>query len=85
MKSEGFNPPLLRWRAVPTYARYGSTRNRAARAPPPAEWAAQLTPPRFRVLRSVATKPAYRNRFCRSYAPAGLQFCINSASLVLEL
>ena len=81
MKSEGFNPPLLRWRDVLTYARYGNPEPPRRLELPEAKWAALLTPLQFRVLRSGATEPAYRNEFCRSYAP-GRYCCAGCGKLL---
>ncbi|WP_019948315.1 peptide-methionine (R)-S-oxide reductase MsrB [Hymenobacter aerophilus] len=61
--------PLLRWRDVLTFARYGNPEPPRCLELSEAEWAVRLTPLQFRVLREAATEPAYRNEFCRSYAP----------------
>lgn len=73
MESAGLGGPisliLLNWRDVLTFARYGNPEPLRRLALSEAEWAARLTPLQFRVLRGAATEPAYRNEFCRSYAP----------------
>ena len=61
------SPPLLSWRDVLTYARYGNPEPLHWFRLTPAEWAARLTPLQFRVLREARTEPAYRNEYCRSY------------------
>ncbi|WP_242434547.1 peptide-methionine (R)-S-oxide reductase MsrB [Hymenobacter amundsenii] len=63
------NSPLLYWRDVLTFARYGNPEPSRRLVLPEAEWAARLGPARFRVLREARTEPAYRNEYCRAYAP----------------
>jgi peptide-methionine (R)-S-oxide reductase len=74
---------MLRWIDVLTYARYGN--------PEPAwrvdlteeEWAIQLTPAQFRVLRQQHTEPPYRNAYCRSYEP-GSYVCAGCGSPLFD-
>ncbi|RFP65974.1 peptide-methionine (R)-S-oxide reductase [Hymenobacter lapidiphilus] len=81
MKIKGFGLPLLRWRDVLTYARYGNPEPTCRLVLSESDWAARLTPLQFRVLRGAATEPAYRNEFCRSYAP-GCYGCAGCGQLL---
>ncbi|PJJ59547.1 peptide-methionine (R)-S-oxide reductase MsrB [Hymenobacter chitinivorans] len=60
---------MLRWIDILTFAKYGNPEplRRVEKTAP--EWAAQLTPAQFRVLREHHTEPPYRNAYCRSYEP----------------
>lgn len=75
--------PLLRWRDVLTYARYGNPEPPHRLELTETEWAARLTARQFRVLRGAETEPAYRNEFCRSYAP-GRYCCAGCGQLLFD-
>ena len=48
-----------------------------------AEWAVELTPAQFRVLREKGTESPYRNAYCRSYEP-GVYACAGCGSLLFK-
>ncbi|MFD2787899.1 peptide-methionine (R)-S-oxide reductase MsrB [Hymenobacter rubripertinctus] len=75
--------PLLCWRDVLTFARYGNPEpvRRGQLSEP--EWAARLTPAQFGVLRQARTEPPYRNAYCRCYAP-GRYVCAGCGSLLFD-
>ncbi|UOQ69995.1 peptide-methionine (R)-S-oxide reductase MsrB [Hymenobacter cellulosilyticus] len=64
---------MLRWIDVLTFAKYGNPEPPRRVEKTEAEWAAELPPARFRVLRQHATEPPYRNAYCRSYEPGEYQ------------
>ncbi|GAB3587471.1 peptide-methionine (R)-S-oxide reductase [Hymenobacter daeguensis] len=74
---------MLRWKDVLIYARYGNPEPPRRVRRSPAEWAQQLTPPQYQVLREAATEPPYRNAYCRAYKP-GRYVCAGCGSLLFE-
>ncbi|GAA3918400.1 peptide-methionine (R)-S-oxide reductase MsrB [Hymenobacter algoricola] len=70
---------MLRWIDVLTFARYSNPEPARRVELSEAEWARQLPPARFRVLRQKGTEPPYRNAYCRCYEP-GLYACAGCGS-----
>jgi len=70
---------MLRWTDVLKFAKYSNPEPSRRVEKSAAEWAAQLTPAQFRVLRQQATEPPYRNAYCRSYEP-GVYVCAGCGS-----
>lgn len=66
-----------------TYARYGNPEPVRRLELPEAAWADRLTALQFRVLRLAETEAAYRNEFCRSYAP-GCYCCAGCGQLLFD-
>ncbi|WP_426058634.1 peptide-methionine (R)-S-oxide reductase MsrB [Hymenobacter sp. B1770] len=62
-------PPVLRWKDIVIFAKYGNPEPPRRVEHPEAEWARLLTPDQYQVLRQHATEPPYRNAYCRSYEP----------------
>jgi peptide-methionine (R)-S-oxide reductase len=65
---------MLRWKDILYYAKYSNPEPPYRVEKTEAEWQAQLTPAQYEVLRQQATEPAYRNAYCRAYAP-GVYAC----------
>ncbi|UOQ50768.1 peptide-methionine (R)-S-oxide reductase MsrB [Hymenobacter cellulosivorans] len=74
---------MLRWLDVLTFAKYSNPEPPRRVEKTAAEWAAELTPAQFRVLREQATEPPYRNAYCRSYEP-GRYECVGCRSLLFD-
>lgn len=74
---------MLRWSDILKYATYSNPEPPHRVALTEAEWAAQLTPAQFRVLRQQATESPYRNAYCRSYEP-GVYVCAGCGSLLFD-
>ncbi|MBO0358183.1 peptide-methionine (R)-S-oxide reductase MsrB [Hymenobacter sp. BT186] len=74
---------MLRWIDVLTYARYSNPEPPRRVNLTDQEWAAQLTPAQFRVLRQQHTEPPYRNAYCRSYEP-GVYVCAGCNSPLFD-
>ncbi|MCB2377988.1 peptide-methionine (R)-S-oxide reductase MsrB [Hymenobacter sp. BT635] len=74
---------MLRWIDVLTFAKYGNPEPSHRVEKTEDEWARELPPARFRVLRQQATEPPYRNAYCRSYEP-GLHQCAGCHSPLFD-
>ena len=74
---------MLRWTDVLKFAKYSNPEPAYRVEKSEAEWAAQLTPAQFRVLRQQATEPPYRNAYCRSYEP-GVYVCVGCGSQLFD-
>jgi peptide-methionine (R)-S-oxide reductase len=74
---------MLRWKDILIFARYSNPEPTRRVEKPEAEWARQLTPARFKVLRQKATESPYRNAYCRSYEP-GLYVCAGCNSPLFD-
>ncbi|MBC6609777.1 peptide-methionine (R)-S-oxide reductase MsrB [Hymenobacter sp. BT507] len=74
---------MLRWLDVVTFARYGNPEPPRRVEKSAAEWAQELSPEQFRVLREQATESPYRNAYCRLYEP-GEYVCAGCGSLLFS-
>lgn len=65
---------MLKWIDVLYYARYGNPEPKRRVDKTAEEWARQLSPAQYQVLRLKGTERAFRNAYCRSFEP-GIYVC----------
>lgn len=74
---------MLRWKDIIYYAKYSNPEPYRRVAFTEQEWAQQLTPEQYKVMRQHGTEPPYRNAFCNVYDP-GTYVCAGCHSLLFN-